>query len=51
MNITKTIIRWVGSIALLSVGWVTGLEIERAEVDRMTRCDLFIRINYRMNLP
>ena len=34
--------RWAGSFVLFSVGYATGLEIERAEVDRMSRLE-FLR--------
>ena len=32
-------IRWAGSFALFAAAFATGLEIERAERDRMTRCE------------
>ena len=34
-----THIRWAGSFALFAAAFATGLEIERAERDRMTRCE------------
>ena len=38
-----THIRWAGSLALLAVAYRTGLEIERAEYDRMTRFENGLR--------
>ena len=38
-NLSKIMIRWAGSAVLFSVAYATGLEIERAEVDRMSRLE------------
>ena len=43
-NISKITIRWAGSLVLFSVAYATGLEIERAEVDRMSRLKFLMKL-------
>ena len=46
-----THIRWAWSFALFGAAFATGLEIEKAEYDRMTRCESGLTAdNNRLNL-